>query len=381
MALRRRSSSVTDTDSLDADSINFDGKQIDNTEAETSPDHSKQTPKRLKRREQNNKSSSGPIQTTISFAARPTKQPEIITANQIERLFSKIDELKTELKTVVKTADLDDKLQHLVTKDLLDSCVTSIKSQVNDETDQLKMNMKMLYDENRELKERLDRIEATQEICINQIENVKYKATKALELNDDLEQHGRANSVRVYGVKDTGAKENTYGTMTLLIPIFQKIGCKLDPMDIDTAHRLGKYVKGSNRGIICKFVRRVDKDDVIKNRKKLKHSGMSICEDLTNGRRMLLNETEEKDYVAQAWTVRGNVIAKSTCGNIRQVKSETKTLIEEYERRNNIVTKPVFKKKPKSQGQNRPTGENENEGSPIVTDETMDLGNPATGDD
>ena len=352
LSSRRRSNSTSDADAetMDADPTFL--QQIHNTEPNNeTPDPAKQANKKPKIANKRKLLATPPGQTKISFAPA-------MTQNQFDLLFNKIDELKTELKDVVKNSDLDLKLDHklkdLVTKDQLDSSVSSIKIHVNDENIKLKASIKNLEVENSELKERLTKVEKLCQDNIAHLNNVDYKATKALDATDDLEQHGRANSIRVYGMKDTDPKEDACRTIELIMPLFHKLGANISEADIDVAHRLGKYSKDSNRGIICKFVRRVDRHFIIGARKALVGSGISICDDLTNNRRILLNSTSRKENVSQVWTTRGNVIAKFEDGSIGRIENPAKTAISNYEKKNGIVMEPpkFLRKSKQHQGLN-----------------------------
>lgn len=189
------------------------------------------------------------------------------------------------------------------------------------------------------------------------LEEVDYKVTKALDITDDLEQHVRANSVRVYGIKDTGSSEDEKTTIGLLVSLFQdKLDSNVTEDDINVAHRLGPYTPGTDRGIICKFLRRVDRHDIIRARRILAGTGISINDDLTTNRRVLLNTMSRKDHVAQVWTSKGNVFAKHNNGNVSKVESPAKTAISNYEKKHKIVTvMPKFlrKDRPENSGSGR----------------------------
>jgi len=45
---------------------------------------------------------------------------------------------------------------------------------------------------------------------------------------------------------------------------------EIKKQDIDIAHRLGSYKPESDRGIICKFIRRTDKSHIMRQRYLLK---------------------------------------------------------------------------------------------------------------
>lgn len=116
-----------------------------------------------------------------------------------------------------------------------------------------------------------------------EIENLKKENTvlknknKELEMRlVDCEQYSRKNCVEIHGIPVT-PNEN-------VVHIVKKVGEALDvniqETMIDNCHRLGRRNDGGAPGIIVKFVRRLDVEEVLKKRRvkrnlSTRHMGMS----------------------------------------------------------------------------------------------------------
>lgn len=110
--------------------------------------------------------------------------------------------------------------------------------------------------------------------------------------SDAIEQYSRRDNIRITGITEVEG-EDLFAKIT---EITKDIGVVVDPrLDISTVHRVGRRnATGTHsRPIICKFVRRRTKDEVMRSRKKLKDIGkykglVYINEDLTTLRSKLL---------------------------------------------------------------------------------------------
>lgn len=250
---------------------------------------------------------------------------------QLNKLFDKMDEIKSDIRK-----DLDQKLQNLVTTDELQKCVANIKEHFTDENEQLKYDMAELKDENETLKTKLAQVEHAARGANCHADLSWYNSCVALEKNDELEQHGRANSVRLYGVPDTDKRESHNATVDHIVDICcDKLGLNIAQYDIDIAHRLGVFDPTGKkpRGIICKFVRRTDKIDLLKAKSKIQ-SGISVYEDLTPIKRELLNKTKLKAGKKNAWSFNGNIMRALPDGKIIRVDSNLQTAIKNFEKNN-----------------------------------------------
>lgn len=127
---------------------------------------------------------------------------------------------------------------------------------------------------------------------------------------NNLEQYSRRNSVRIYGIDDRNPKETSHETSEIVANILKsKLNVDVDIQDIDVAHRTGRFLKDGNRPIICKFVTRLKKFEVIKRRRNLKGTAVVIKEDLTLINVKRINEASKVENVTKVWSDDGKIIA------------------------------------------------------------------------
>lgn len=130
---------------------------------------------------------------------------------------------------------------------------------------------------------------------------------------DELEQYSRRNCLLIHGIEENQSENTT----NKAIDTFDKLDINIDTKDIDRSHRLGRKSTNSTsnethkrkpRPIIVKFVSYAQRNLVFRNKRKLKHSGISISENLTTRRQQLLREASSSDAIDAAWTSDGKVI-------------------------------------------------------------------------
>ena len=133
----------------------------------------------------------------------------------------------------------------------------------------------------------------------DKIESLEREVTRLNGIIDDLEQHGRRGSVRVFGVPEEGDGSTDDKILTLFNGRM-KLRPPLSVEDIEVSHRLGKVavatavsggaaaedahtnVKTTTpkpRTIIVKFASRRTKERVMKARKNLRLSSSSSSDD------------------------------------------------------------------------------------------------------
>lgn len=123
---------------------------------------------------------------------------------------------------------------------------------------------------------------------------------------NDLQQYSRRSSLRIFGVKE----EPNEDTDQIVCDIAtKKLGVPLSRDDIDRSHRTGKRDGKHPRSIIAKFCTYRKRNEIIKARKKLKKTGITIQEDLTPLNTKLYAMTYKSPKVKAAWTHDGRVIA------------------------------------------------------------------------
>ena len=101
-------------------------------------------------------------------------------------------------------------------------------------------------------------------LCSLQMENQKL----TFEI-DRLEQYSRRQNVRIYGLAETQGEN----TNTVFIDMARDVGATITSADISVSHRLGRPGGSSDakpRPLIVKLVRRDNKIELMRNKKKMR---------------------------------------------------------------------------------------------------------------
>ena len=81
------------------------------------------------------------------------------------------------------------------------------------------------------------------------------------------DQYSRRDMVRITGVPFTRGENTT----SLACRIGRSLGVDISPGDISVSHRSGRQVGSAPRRILCKFVRRETKHELLKNKRLARH--------------------------------------------------------------------------------------------------------------
>jgi exosome complex exonuclease DIS3/RRP44 len=263
------------------------------------------------------------------------------------------------LSTLASKDFIESKFKEIITEKILSKKLKEVQSAIKAEV------QKELENVNKRLKEVMDTVK-TQEVIIEELRNkvsdletktetlgkqnetTVNKCEKLKEIlyereakinsldrrNNDLEQYSRRNNIRIYGLKDE-KKETYFDTCQKVLSLMNdKLGIKLRNGDVDIAHRIGKFSRDGNRPVICKFVQRFAKHDIIRSRRKLKGTHYVIREDLTNINAKLLENVASHSKVKVAWSDEGKIIALLTNNNkyvVSQLSDLDKVSVEPVE--------------------------------------------------
>ncbi|XP_076455802.1 uncharacterized protein LOC143290334 [Babylonia areolata] len=118
---------------------------------------------------------------------------------------------------------------------------------------------------------------------------------------NDQEQHGRQWNIRVFGVREAQGQETAEDCLKKCLSIFtEKLEVPVSVSDIDIAHRTGKVGAGGGRPrpIIVRFMSRGKRGQVLTARRKLKQTGITVGEDLTQTNYRLLKKLLKAQRVA-----------------------------------------------------------------------------------
>ena len=142
------------------------------------------------------------------------------------------------------------------------------------------------------------------------IASLEKKIENLLDQQDEAEQYSRRNCLIFHGLEEK-VNENTDETVIKLCE--EKMNVKINPRDIDRSHRIGPSKDKKNRGVIVKFTNYKTRDQIYKNRKKLRSSqegAIFVHESLTKTRSELFWKVKSKykDMIEALWTQDGRIL-------------------------------------------------------------------------
>ena len=135
-----------------------------------------------------------------------------------------------------------------------------------------------------------------------------------IKMKDEINRYGqytKKDLARMFGVVET--KEEDCRQVVSDI-ITQRLKIKVVPTDISVAHRVGKSTRQKHRPIIIRFKDRTQRYEIMKARKVLKGSGISIAEDMTRENMELIRRAEGSRCFQSVWFWNGKVCAKNKDG-------------------------------------------------------------------
>ena len=185
-----------------------------------------------------------------------------------------------------------------------------------------------------ELQHKLEASERELAIVKSNAEKDRNLITKLQSDMNAQEQYSRRNCVRIFGVQESD-NENTDDIVCRIAN--RHLGLDLRPADIDRSHRIHRRASapaGSSKpkAIIVKLTSYKHRQRLLMYRKKLKDTGMSICEDLTDINRSLLHDAflatkKQNSKIMSAWSQDGRIIVaiRTTDGKTmrRQIHNKT----------------------------------------------------------
>ncbi len=213
-----------------------------------------------------------------------------------------VDELTSSLKFKNFIKQL---LQETVSEQIsnLNKEVQSLRQELNN----IKDEVEKLQGENHDLqvaKEKLEQISKDNNMAQRSTIHNKARRTEIRELM----QYSRRNCVLVTGIPESQG-ENTDDIIMKLAA--DKLEVPMDEIELDRTHRIGKPNHEKPRPIVVKFTRHNKRQQIMRNRKKLKGTKIGIQELLTKYNQDLLKRArdlvDQCHHVKSAWTWDGRV--------------------------------------------------------------------------
>lgn len=125
------------------------------------------------------------------------------------------------------------------------------------------------------------------------------------ETINDLEQYGRRNNLRIYGLNKN--KVNKIEEIDLEKEVVKEINLKMRSTIVSNQIEACHYLDKNKSSVIVRFGSRKTRDFVFSNKKLLKGTQISIAEDLTKKNYNLLKECQKVFDQKNLWTHNGNV--------------------------------------------------------------------------
>jgi len=136
----------------------------------------------------------------------------------------------------------------------------------------------------------------------SQIEGIENCLVSLRDKVDDLENRSRRNNLCFEGIEESGRHE-TWDESEKIIKdlINDKLELNADEIQIERAHRVGKPKGHKSRTIIAKFLNYKDREQILKSRRQLKGTSITIREDYSD-----LVAEKRKNLVPQMLEARRN---------------------------------------------------------------------------
>lgn len=203
-----------------------------------------------------------------------------------------------------------------VESSILNMLRPGIDAMINAATAELQ---KIIDDKDREikaLKDTIDQINSNQDANIINVptptdpEELAYRPHPLDNLKkiEELEQYGRRNSIKIRGIPVASLTGSTDDFVIELAK--SKLQVEIEKWQIVRSHILGAPRDGKVN-IIVRFYNYYVREKVFQNKKKLKGSGIIICEDLTQKRQSIINALAKlrnsEDAIQSFWSLNGTI--------------------------------------------------------------------------
>lgn len=177
---------------------------------------------------------------------------------------------------------------------------------VNSTLHELKIENESLKKDNEALKVESDRQRS-------EIEDLKGVVKLQSFAIAEIQMYSRKDSLKIYNLREEGGSggETAEQTACVVRDFFRrKLGVNVHQSDISVAHRLQAGKDNRERAIQVKFTRREVKMEVMRNRKKLKGTGVVLVEDLCSPYLRLFHTLRDLVGKGNVWTWEGKILCK-----------------------------------------------------------------------
>lgn len=232
--------------------------------------------------------------TSVKEKTMATKTVDVELMKQLKK------ETVSELKSFLR--DEFDALEKKITREVkeLEERFQSKVFSLEQKNIELEASLEQMNSENRQMKMEME--------CIKgQLQDVKNHAIAN-------EQYSRKNNVKVFGIPEERGETCSEKVRSL---VKEQLGINLTAEQVVVAHRVRSFTKP--QPIIVRFSDHMTKITVLRSRKKLKGSKISIGEDMCRDLMTVYNRVKTDPRVSSAWMWDGKVFVKDNQGDIHTV--------------------------------------------------------------
>ena len=132
---------------------------------------------------------------------------------------------------------------------------------------------------------RLREVVAMRELTVTRLTELGSKVDAVGKAVDELQDYNYQFNVKIINVPEIKQHKTARETSELCVALFNGIGTKISRQDLDVAHRMPRRDQnGGPKPIICKFVRRLAKSEMMNRRRdacKVDPSRLGFSEDVS----------------------------------------------------------------------------------------------------
>lgn len=197
----------------------------------------------------------------------------------------------------------------------------------------------LFMDKIQQLETRLYGLETERDILKTDVEKVKrenvalraeissLRSSVSKEFNN-TEQYSRRWNLRVFGIKQTQNEDVTEKCIKLFT---EKVGVTTRADDVQVAHRVStghqspQTQQETHRppAVIVQFSSRRVRDEILRKRKVLARTGITITEDLTKKNFEILKKAQAHSCTTTAWSSNGKIIVQLKNGKKLKIDIDT----------------------------------------------------------
>lgn len=282
----------------------------------------KSKPNKQHEKKEKEKVGSASVHTTPARAKRPLSEVANSSAEEIVMLSTQMEEISTDLKELSQNVStLMNKSETMMTKQDMKTFIATtveeimveinknievtIELKVNEKTKKLSDDVKLLQDENNDLKEKLITLQDNHDVT-------KKTANLALKIANQNEQYSRKHNIKIMDITEEPLETET-SLLRSVINVLEQQEVRLTPDQVVAIHRIPSK-KGNTKPVLLKVKNNNIKTEIMKKRKEMKSMGHRLVDDVTRLNTACITELNAHPLIDAGWYFNGAVFGKTKTG-------------------------------------------------------------------